>query len=74
MYAMYANLDEYQSTFDTVITCSIFAQVVDFYIVYQQPSTLKNKYIRGLKIPRRKACRFESGPGHHTISQTLTGV
>ena len=19
----------------------------------------------GLKIPRRKACRFESGPGHH---------
>lgn len=21
--------------------------------------------LRGLKIPRRKACRFESGPGHH---------
>ena len=20
---------------------------------------------RGLKIPRRKACRFDSGPGHH---------
>ncbi len=22
---------------------------------------------RGLKIPRRKACRFDSGPGHHRI-------
>jgi len=21
---------------------------------------------RGLKIPRRKACRFDSGPGHHS--------
>ena len=20
----------------------------------------------GLKIPRRKACRFDSGPGHHS--------
>jgi ProP effector len=25
--------------------------------------------LRGLKIPRRKACRFESGPGHHLITQ-----
>ena len=23
--------------------------------------------LRGLKIPRRKACRFESGPGHHIL-------
>ena len=22
---------------------------------------------RGLKIPRRKACRFDSGPGHQTV-------
>lgn len=22
-------------------------------------------FCRGLKIPRRKACRFDSGPGHH---------
>ena len=21
----------------------------------------------GLKIPRRKACRFDSGPGHHSL-------
>ena len=26
---------------------------------------------RGLKIPRRKACRFDSGPGHHLIFQTV---
>ena len=25
----------------------------------------------GLKIPRRKACRFESGPGHHIQSRTI---
>gem|GEM_PF-4146363 len=23
---------------------------------------------RGLKIPRREACRFESDPGHHTFN------
>ncbi len=26
--------------------------------------------LRGLKIPRRKACRFESGPGHHIKVRT----
>ena len=27
---------------------------------------------RGLKIPRRKACRFDSGPGHQLKNQSLT--
>ena len=26
----------------------------------------------GLKIPRRKACRFDSGPGHHSFLAAYT--
>ena len=25
------------------------------------------QFLAGLKIPRRKACRFDSGPGHHRL-------
>lgn len=28
---------------------------------------------RGLKIPRRKVCRFESDPGYHIIKQPIQG-
>lgn len=30
----------------------------------RKPAWLSH-FTRGLKIPRRKACRFDSGPGHH---------
>jgi hypothetical protein len=30
--------------------------------------------LRGLKIPRRKACRFESGPGHHILNSRNTSL
>ncbi len=32
---------------------------------HKRPETRANPHLRyGLKIPRRKACRFDSGPGH----------
>ena len=33
----------------------------------RKPAWLSH-FARGLKIPRRKACRFDSGPGHHVNS------
>jgi hypothetical protein len=33
----------------------------------RQPAWLSHS-ARGLKIPRRKACRFDSGPGHHVTT------
>ena len=34
---------------------------------YNQPlGHAQPRISRGLKIPRRKACRFDSGPGHHS--------
>jgi len=29
------------------------------------------RIVSGLKIPRRNPCRFDSGPGHHLIFQTV---